>query len=364
MKKPVISICYPTYNRAEIIYANVNHLLNNYDGDDIEVIVLDNDSPDDTKQKMQLIHDNRFKYYRNSENIGSQNLLAILRKASAQFALLVSDEDTIDCSVLPRIIDVLKRNKSIGIVYAAADAGGSVRFVKKGKYKGFKAIEAIEDHTYMSGFIYNVKAVCYELAGIDDANIFNIYGKGYNFLMLAILIGSKNGLICLEDVICKNSYDGKRDYSSYVYLKDNVNVVYEQRLDQAKKYIDVLRRIPLSPREICILINQVATHFIRMVTISYVEYMDNQVKIETEDGHELYWPPIERNFNPEKIARQFLKDYFGYIFNVGLASKMRMILCSCLDLRRNIRFVRTSILYVRKAKKIMPTIVANAPADI
>ena len=93
-QQPLLSICIPTYNRDAIVYAGVIHALG-FDSREIEVVVLDNHSQDKTEEMLLGIDDKRFRYYRNSENIGSANLLAVMRKASGKYLLLMSDEDEI-----------------------------------------------------------------------------------------------------------------------------------------------------------------------------------------------------------------------------------------------------------------------------
>lgn len=356
MDNPAISICYPTYNRSTMIYANVTFLLNEYEGVDIEVIVLNNNSTDDTEEKVLSIKDKRLKYFRNKENIGSQNLIAILRKASAPYALLISDEDTIDVEALKNIITIVKKNTSIGMIFAAADAGGFLRCGQEGIYTRGKAIEVLEDHTYMSGLIYNVKNVCYELSGIDDNSIADVYGKGYGFLMLAMLIAGKHGMICTEDVICKNTYDGERDYKTYMYLKDTKDVIYEQRIEQAQKYIDILTRIPLSAMEISMSVNRIAVQFVRMLTASHVSSMKNRVKMKMEDGKDFYWPPIDKNFKPREVVKRFIKDYYEYIYRKGLISKVRLILCTIKTPMKNVKLLYRAIKGIRNAEIMMRTL--------
>lgn len=42
MRKPILSICIPTYNRAQFAYAAAKNILDGWAGDEIEVVVSDN----------------------------------------------------------------------------------------------------------------------------------------------------------------------------------------------------------------------------------------------------------------------------------------------------------------------------------
>ena len=46
---PYLSICIPTYNRSEVLKESLMQLLK-YEGDDIEVVISDNCSPDNTEE--------------------------------------------------------------------------------------------------------------------------------------------------------------------------------------------------------------------------------------------------------------------------------------------------------------------------
>ena len=68
-KKPLISICITTFNRCEKVYNLVSNILN-YKGNEIEVIVVDNCSIDDTAILLAKIIDDRFQFIRNDTHIG------------------------------------------------------------------------------------------------------------------------------------------------------------------------------------------------------------------------------------------------------------------------------------------------------
>ena len=69
-KRPILSICIPTYNRAETLKKNVISILN-YPSQDLEVVVSDNCSTDETIKILNEINDDRLSVHSNSKNIGS-----------------------------------------------------------------------------------------------------------------------------------------------------------------------------------------------------------------------------------------------------------------------------------------------------
>ena len=94
MSDVLLSICIPTFNRAQIVYECVKDCLS-YQTEQIEVVVNDNCSTDDTCKLLSEIKDERFHYYCNDTNIGYSNLVVALTKGHGKYCLLLSDEDAI-----------------------------------------------------------------------------------------------------------------------------------------------------------------------------------------------------------------------------------------------------------------------------
>ncbi len=96
MNKPVLSICIPTYNRADVLKhcldAIVNHEISKTGN--LEIVVCDNASTDDTQTLMQT-YQNEYafvKYFRNEENIGViYNTIKVLDCATGQYRKLLND---------------------------------------------------------------------------------------------------------------------------------------------------------------------------------------------------------------------------------------------------------------------------------
>ena len=67
----LLSICIPTYFRANRIYRNLQNLVK-LPNENIEFVVVDDESPDETKEKVLSISDPRIKFYRNEVNLGQE----------------------------------------------------------------------------------------------------------------------------------------------------------------------------------------------------------------------------------------------------------------------------------------------------
>lgn len=108
MNDILLSICIPTYNRAEIVYSNIKKYLE-FIGDNVQIVVSDNGSKDDTVKLLKSIEDKRLKVYKNTENKGvCYNVNKVIRVAKGDFVLIMSDEDIVDKLVFHEVLEVLK----------------------------------------------------------------------------------------------------------------------------------------------------------------------------------------------------------------------------------------------------------------
>ncbi|MFA6335717.1 MAG: glycosyltransferase, partial [Bacteroidales bacterium] len=110
---PFLSICIPTFNRAEHVFSLVKNILCCY-SDEIEVVVLDNCSTDETKDLLCSIEDDRFIFVQNPENIGGlSNIIKVFTFANGVYALLCLDRDYIESQYILPLIDALRKDNNV-----------------------------------------------------------------------------------------------------------------------------------------------------------------------------------------------------------------------------------------------------------
>lgn len=94
---PLVTIGIPTYNRADGFLSSCLASALNQTYQNIEIIVSDNCSTDDTGSLMQNYTDERLRYIRHPDNIGAvNNFNFCLREAKGSYFLLLHDDDLID----------------------------------------------------------------------------------------------------------------------------------------------------------------------------------------------------------------------------------------------------------------------------
>lgn len=110
-KQPLLSICIPTYNRAEILKRTLTQIISDkYFDDDVEIIISDNASTDCTQQICQEFckkYPNIF-YYRNPINVNDSNFFLALSKGRGKYVKLNNDTILIQPGALKDLKDKIK----------------------------------------------------------------------------------------------------------------------------------------------------------------------------------------------------------------------------------------------------------------
>jgi glycosyltransferase involved in cell wall biosynthesis len=128
--------------------------------DDLEVVVSDNASEDETLELLSEINDDRLKVFRNDQNYGPiANFQIALARGRGKYVFLHSDEDIIITEELPKFIDFLNENPSIhtGIVSSPElETGKENRIFDQGRDS---QLAAASGFTYLGGFFYKRAAL-------------------------------------------------------------------------------------------------------------------------------------------------------------------------------------------------------------
>jgi glycosyltransferase involved in cell wall biosynthesis len=118
---PLITIGIPTRNRSSLLKRCLESAFaQTYQN--IEVLVSDNASTDDTLEVLQSIDDRRLRILRNLEDIGAaENFANCIREARGDYLVLVSDDNTLDSLFLEKCARLIRQKPELPIVLAAFD---------------------------------------------------------------------------------------------------------------------------------------------------------------------------------------------------------------------------------------------------
>jgi glycosyltransferase involved in cell wall biosynthesis len=118
---PLVSICIPTYRGAATLAATIASVLAQ-DYPNLEVWVVDDQSPDDTAGVVQSFGDARVHYVRNEHNLGAQgNWNRCLQLARGKYYKLLPHDDLLAPGALREQVAVLEADtgEEIALVFGA-----------------------------------------------------------------------------------------------------------------------------------------------------------------------------------------------------------------------------------------------------
>ncbi len=201
--KPTLSICIPTYNRSHLVYECVTEILK-YDSPQIEVVVSNNASTDNTEKLLMTINDERFRYRCNAENNMYLNIIDVMEYATGDWLLLMSDEDRFNnIHLLDDVLEEIEAVKDVSaVIYKVMRTDGKEARHWYTNQKTGQAEEAFDEIWrlwFMPGILLNRKLV-------DFHEVWNlIYKLKKNNLtvlyphMCVLFMAIHKG-----DIICKN----------------------------------------------------------------------------------------------------------------------------------------------------------------
>ena len=118
--KPIVSFVVPCYRLAHLLPECITSILSQSYAQ-FEVLIMDDQSPDHTKQVASSFADQRIRYVRNEHNLGHlRNYNKGIELARGKYVWLISADDFLRSPyILQRYVDVLERNPNIGYAFCS-----------------------------------------------------------------------------------------------------------------------------------------------------------------------------------------------------------------------------------------------------
>jgi len=150
MNFPLVSVCIPTYNNGPFIVETLQSIINQ-SCKDLEIIVVDDCSTDDTMEKVTSVQDVRIKVYKNDRNLGMHgNWQRSLDLASGHYIKLVCGDDLLSPQCIEKQLSAFaaKGNEDLVLVGCkrsiimedGKESFGSFYKLFPGKYTGRAAL--------------------------------------------------------------------------------------------------------------------------------------------------------------------------------------------------------------------------------
>ncbi|MFB2567017.1 glycosyltransferase [Rhizobium sp. IMFF44] len=119
--RPLLSVVVSTYNRANWLNKSLPLVLEAAKRrlQDVEVLVVDNESSDNTPEVVAPFMDLPFfRYHRNEKNVGMLgNLSVSSRLARGEFVWILGDDDLVKEGVIARVVDTIKSHPRSELIY-------------------------------------------------------------------------------------------------------------------------------------------------------------------------------------------------------------------------------------------------------
>ena len=120
VENPTVSFVVPCYKLAHLLSECINSILSQTYGD-LEVLIMDDFSPDNTAEVAMSFRDPRVKHIRNNPNLGHlRNYNKGIGLTCGKYVWLISADDYLRCpNVLEQYVDLLDKNPRVGYAFCA-----------------------------------------------------------------------------------------------------------------------------------------------------------------------------------------------------------------------------------------------------
>ncbi|MEQ1846184.1 MAG: glycosyltransferase family 2 protein [Nitrospira sp.] len=201
---PLVSIGIPTYNRANSYLRHALRSAVSQTYKNIEIIVSDNCSPDNTESVVKAFNDPRIRYYRQTENIGPvKNRNFCVEQARGEYFVMLLDDDLIDDDFISTCMDAVKGHGEPGLVLTGArqiDSEGNVLSASHNMVGGY----SIADFSlgwfdgkvplYLCNMVFNAKRLK-QLGGLYSRT-----NTGYEDVVACVQLAAKYGRVDIFDI--------------------------------------------------------------------------------------------------------------------------------------------------------------------
>lgn len=111
-----VSVCIPTYNRANYLTYSINSVLNQT-YTNFELIICDDGSTDNTPEVISQLNDDRIRYIKHPNNIGrSRNMRSGFDVACGTYFIKIDDDDALTPEFLEKTLAILEAEQNVDFV--------------------------------------------------------------------------------------------------------------------------------------------------------------------------------------------------------------------------------------------------------
>lgn len=315
----VLSFCISTYNRSYKIYDLVNEILE-YQGDEIEIIVSDNCSNDNTIDELNRINDSRLHVLRNSKNIGAiPNYLKSIDEGRGQYVLFCTDKDTVKSSGISCLVSFLKQQPQEivgGLCSMNLHTKVDNIFFNKG-VNGILNIGYLSRHP--TGYFFKGENLRALLCSKDysDYNDFGVFP--FEFIIAELCMQGKTVILnyplfyieSLKDVSKIKSY-------SYSGIQNNLYFSPAERFQMLRKYVNHISNFELSSLDKNRIVKNTFRSGLFMATVWYKSMLTNKVFCDHYGIQHKHHGNSDLIFNALNFSFKFVRhcNYSNFLYRI------------------------------------------------
>lgn len=252
---PKISVIISAYNHEKFITKALESVLAQ-SFTDFEILIIDDNSLDNTANKIKQFNDARIIFHKNHKNHGmSLNTNLMLKQAQGEYIAILNSDDYWHQDKLQKQLDFLERNPNYGACLSLAEiVDENNKIITNAKNNPFKALD-LQANQMIREFFYHSNFLCYPSALIRKQLFLDIQGLNCAYLILLdadlwlkILCHGKNIKILPEKLtffrILDNEKNLSADNPAKIISYDLENTRICQNFTKIKNYQDFVAIFP------------------------------------------------------------------------------------------------------------------------
>lgn len=239
MNDIILSICIPTYNRSKFLDRALFYITNQLEniGSFLEIVVLDNDSDDNTFEVVQKYIHLSFpiNYIKNDCNLGADfNVDKCYQVAKGRYVLTLGDDDILILNSIEKLINILN-DSDYGVIHLTSKSIDSDVVYKLQKdYLDHKIY--FNSNQFFDKIGYNITFISTNIVNkkyynnINGLNFAGLNLPQVPYIIHSILRAKKN--LIIEDCLIRAQVDNTGGYNLFKVFGNNlIKILFELSLE-------------------------------------------------------------------------------------------------------------------------------------